>query len=206
MSGVVHLPPQPKKQSISSILARLRSYVFARPPRERRFTAGAAGPHDREPGRVYPITANGGRTVRSRPAPGTLQIRSRRIREQHLVELSGELDLRTRDPLAGALEAAVEDDSQQIVLDLSDLVDVDRAGLDTILTAHMRAGDELKPLVIVPGPRAVQRVFDDAQAPFCYVTTEGGPAAGASRSRSRRSGLSARPGRRTSVRHRQVRQ
>jgi anti-anti-sigma factor len=163
----------------------------------RRVAASDAPWPDRGPCRVHLITADGASTVPLRPALGTLGIRTRRARERHIVTLYGALTLRTRDPLAAVLEEALEDDSEQIVLDLGDLDSIDRAGLHTILLAHQRASDELKPLVIVPGPPAVQRVFDAAEAPFSYAAARDGAADAAARPRRRRTPLSRSAARRT---------
>ena len=199
MSRVVYLPRRPMKRSIRSLLARLRSTI--RPPRRRRPAATDPDPRLPQQCAVYPISANGVTGTCGAPAPGTLEISCRRSRGRHIIELSGELTVRTRDPLGEALEDALEDSSKQIVLDLSSLTAIDHAGLSTILTAHMRAGDELEALVVVPGPWAVQRVLEDAECPFSYAPsapTASGPgnrAGGATRSRGRRTGLHPRLGR-----------
>ena len=78
------------------------------------------------------------------------------------------------------------------------LESIDHAGLDTVLTAHLRAGDELKVLVVVPGPERVQRVLDDAQAPFVYASAPGGR----TRPRRRRAAGTARPRARPHTLHR----
>jgi anti-anti-sigma factor len=168
--------------------------VLRRRALRRHLAAIDANRPDRELYGVYPLTANGAAGALVPWVPGTLHIRSRRSRDQRIVELAGELNLRTRDPLADVLEEAREGDAGQIVLDLSDLVAIDHAGLDTILTAHLRASDELKLFLIVPGPPAVQRVLDRVQGPFTYATRRGYPSSARARSRGRRAGLSARPG------------
>jgi anti-anti-sigma factor len=146
---------------------------------------------ERDPCSVRSIAPGVARPAPIGAAPGRLGVRHRCDCGQHIVELCGELSMRTREPLVEALEEALEDDCEQIVLDLSDLDAIDLAGLDTLLVAHMRAGDELKPLVIVPGPPQVQRVLDAAQAPFAYAPARTGPAA---RSRGRRSRSGSRAG------------
>jgi anti-sigma B factor antagonist len=101
--------------------------------------------------------------------PGTLAVYAYNSADLYVVEVSGELNLVTRDRLAEALAEALEDGAGHVVLDLSRLETIDRAAVDTILTAHLRASDQLKQLVIVPGPSRVQRVFDLVQGPFCYA-------------------------------------
>jgi anti-anti-sigma factor len=95
----------------------------------------------------------------------------------YVVELSGVLDPARTQALAAVLEEALETDAGRIVLDLSNLEAIDRAGVYAILLVHLRAADQLKPLLIVPGPPAVQRVFDAVQGPFSYSGSSGALAA-----------------------------
>jgi anti-anti-sigma factor len=87
---------------------------------------------------------------------------------EYVVELSGVLNRATIQALATVLEEALETDAGRIVLDLSELEAIDRAGVYTILLAHLRAADQLRQLLIVPGPPVVQHVFDAVQGPFSY--------------------------------------
>jgi anti-anti-sigma factor len=159
VSGVVFLPPRPKpkQRRLHTAVARLGSLL----QRESRRGAG-------------PATGQ---------ASDELRVRSRRARGQHIIELAGSLNRRTRDPLVEVLEEVLEEDAGLLILDLDDLESIDPAGLDAVLTAHLRASDQLKVLLIVPGPQPVQRVFDGAQVPFLYASRRGGR--GASRARSR---------------------
>jgi anti-anti-sigma regulatory factor len=121
------------------------------------------------------------------PAPRPeLGLRSRRGPDGRVIALSGALHVRTCAPLVEALEDALADDAERIVLDLTALDSIDHPGLDAILTAHLRASDELKVLLIVPGPPRVQWVFDGIQGPFLYAARHGRRAAGHDRPRGRR--------------------
>ena len=199
MSGVAYLPPRPEKQHIRRVLARLRSVLLRKPLPGGSLTTDSQPPAG-APGGVYPITAAVA-TAGGLTAPDTLRIRSRRRGDQQIVVLSGELNVRNREPLTEALEQALEDDSNGIVLDLSDLVAIDHSGLDTILTAHLRASDMLKELLIVPGPAAVQRTLESARGLFSYAPGQDNRAGGGARSRGRRTGLSPRQGRRATLPH-----
>jgi anti-anti-sigma factor len=200
--SLAYLPPRPKQQPIRRVLARLRSVVLRKPVPGCRSSAPDSPAPGRMPCGVHPIGAAGASRSGDGAAPGTLRIHSRRARDQHLIELSGELNVRTRGPVEDAIERALEENSTGIVLDLSGVVAIDYAGLGTVLTAHLRASDELKPLVIVPGPPAVQRVFGDAQVPFTYVAGRGNRGAGAARARGRRAAASPRSGRGAMLPHR----
>jgi anti-anti-sigma factor len=86
-----------------------------------------------------------------------------------VIRLSGQLDRGTNERLSEVLSSALEGAAQRIVLDLSQLRVIDVWGLHPILTAHLRASDQHKQLLIVPGSDAVQRVLDSIHAPFDYT-------------------------------------
>jgi anti-anti-sigma factor len=76
-----------------------------------------------------------------------------------VVEPRGVLDLST----AGALEAELgrlADEARSVVLDLRAVEFMDSTALAVILRINARAKDGPFDLVVVPGPRAVQRVFE----------------------------------------------
>jgi anti-anti-sigma regulatory factor len=184
VSRVVYLPPRPKPQNVRSSPARLWSRLrrVAVPWR----SAAAAEDKSRS---IYPLTAGGATRAGGPPRAGTLRIGSRGSVGQSIIEVSGELVLRTRDPLAAAVEEALEDDCEEILLDLSGLVAIDHAGLETILVSHLRASDERKPLLIVPGPPAVQCVLEAVQGPFSFAARAGNQLPARPRSRGRRAAL-----------------
>jgi anti-anti-sigma factor len=182
VSGVIFLPPRPKRRHIYLVVSRLRSALRRGPTPWRR------APNDAR------VAADLGR-----PAQGELRVR-RRHRHRHrdgryTIAVSGALNASTRDRLVEGLEDALEDDAGEIVLDLSALEAIDHPGLGTILTAHLRASDELKLLVIVPGPEPVQRVIDAVQGPFLYVSRRGDRTRTRARSRFARAGVPSRSGR-----------
>ena len=75
------------------------------------------------------------------------------------VTLNGELDLATAPKLADAL-ADMPDSTGVVILDLSDLTFMDSAGLHVILTARNRLADAGRGLMLVPGSRQVQSIFE----------------------------------------------
>jgi anti-anti-sigma factor len=113
----------------------------------------------------------GGAGIDARPVtgPGTLAIRVRRSVDGCVIELSGECTATGVSRLAETLEQAIEQGGETIQLDLSKLEAIDRSGVHTILTAHLRAGNQLQQFLIVPGRGSVQRVLDGVQGPFAYV-------------------------------------
>jgi anti-anti-sigma factor len=97
---------------------------------------------------------------------------------RHTLSLGGELDIASASTLHGAISRMLGRASQgdAIVLDLSRLMFIDSTGLaEIILTSQLceRDGHEF---ALVPGPRAVQRLFEltgllDA-LPFVEATTD----------------------------------
>ena len=73
------------------------------------------------------------------------------------LSLSGELDVATAPRLEEALSNA---DGVVVILDLRRLTFMDSSGLHTILSAHARLSDANRRLVLVPGPPAVQQIFE----------------------------------------------
>lgn len=80
------------------------------------------------------------------------------------ITLAGELDLASSAEVEPVLREAK---TEQSLLDLRDVTFMDSSGLRLILTAHAAARREGQSLEIVPGPPAVQRVFQ-----ICGVENE----------------------------------
>lgn len=76
------------------------------------------------------------------------------------VIVEGELDLAAAPSVEELLRAPLQDGVERRVLDLRGLTFMDSSGLRTILSAHGAARREGWALQIVPGPPAVQRVFE----------------------------------------------
>lgn len=72
------------------------------------------------------------------------------------ITLAGELDLASAAEVEPVLREA---GAEQRLLDLRDLTFMDSSGLRLILSAHAAARRDGRSLAIVPGPPAVQRVF-----------------------------------------------
>jgi anti-sigma B factor antagonist len=75
-----------------------------------------------------------------------------------VVAISGELDLDTMGELNAAL--AVDAGLATTVIDLRGLTFIDSSGVSGVMTAARRARDAGARLVCVPGPAAIQRVFE----------------------------------------------
>jgi anti-sigma B factor antagonist len=93
------------------------------------------------------------------PRPGELTIDERREDGTVILGFAGELDIAT----AGAVEAAVDraraGDLERLVLDLRELEFLDSTGIQAVLRADLASREDPFELVVVRGPRAVERLF-----------------------------------------------
>jgi anti-sigma B factor antagonist len=94
--------------------------------------------------------------VRTEPEPRPFRCEVAHEGEVVWIALAGELDLAS----APKVEPVLRDSAgRQKVLDLRELTFLDSSGLRLILAAHAAARRDGAILEIVPGPPAVQRVF-----------------------------------------------
>ena len=91
---------------------------------------------------------------------GYLELRAERSGDEHVIALSGELDLDCADRVTQELLRAEATDARRIVLDLSDLRFMDSTGIRLILAADARSRMDGDRLVLIRGPRSVHRVFE----------------------------------------------
>ena len=76
------------------------------------------------------------------------------------LELVGELDLSTVDPLKLRLELVERESPETIVVDLRRVTFMDSMGLGILVSHRLRARQAGRRLVLVEGPRHVQDVFE----------------------------------------------
>lgn len=108
---------------------------------------------------------SGDRSVRPSPgermyAVGRLQVRSERHGTDHVVAVSGELDLATAQGVEDALKAAETSDADRVILDLSALEFIDSTGVQLVILANARSQVDGCRLRLLRGPAQVQRVFE----------------------------------------------
>jgi anti-sigma B factor antagonist len=75
----------------------------------------------------------------------------------------GEWDLAQKQAMLGTIRAAFERHPECVVLDLSGLRFIDSSGVHVVIELRKRSMLQNTRLVIVPGPRAVQRLFELCQ-------------------------------------------
>jgi anti-sigma B factor antagonist len=92
-----------------------------------------------------------------------LHIRTASIDDGVCLSLVGELDIATADSVKSALEGMQAESPGVLMIDLRELAFMDSTGLQVVLQAARRADAHGGRLVLVRGPRPVQRVFELAQ-------------------------------------------
>jgi anti-anti-sigma factor len=76
------------------------------------------------------------------------------------IALEGEWDLAEREATRRAVHSALARRPEQVVLDLSRLTFIDSSGVHGTMELARRSAARNIRLAIIPGPRAVQRVFE----------------------------------------------
>jgi len=92
--------------------------------------------------------------------PPEFRILTNRAGSTVTVALYGELDMATAPELDAQLQRLRgEDGIRRVIVDLRTLTFLDSTGLETILRLDSRSREEGYEVVIVRGPRAVERLF-----------------------------------------------
>jgi anti-anti-sigma factor len=76
------------------------------------------------------------------------------------IVFQGEWDLAQRQRTSEAVDMALRSRPECLVLDLGGLEFIDSTGVHVLIDAHRRCEANGLRLVVIPGPRAVQRVFE----------------------------------------------
>jgi anti-anti-sigma factor len=87
----------------------------------------------------------------------------RRRRGTYLIHVYGELDLATVADFDAELNRALSSASQKIVVDLAELASIDSTGLRSLVLFNERCEAAGRELVIRPGSRRLQKVFEATQ-------------------------------------------
>ncbi len=95
------------------------------------------------------------------PDPGPFHVDAEREGASVRVALAGELDIATLPRLAEALaEVRAQELPRRLILDLRGLQFLDSMSLEFLLQLHADQASEGGELVLVRGPRAVNRLFE----------------------------------------------
>ncbi len=100
------------------------------------------------------------RADRPRPVPSRLGITVSAHGTTTTIALAGEWDLAEQPATRRAIRDALRPSPECLVLDLSQLTFIDSSGIHVVLELQKASTQQNVRLVIVPGPRAVQRPFE----------------------------------------------
>ncbi len=102
------------------------------------------------------MTATGSREQ----LPYTFRINASEQGATSTIELFGEWDLAQQPATTDAIAQVLDRRPACLVLDLSRLSFIDSSGVHGVISTRKRCAAQATHLVIIPGPRAVQRVFE----------------------------------------------
>ena len=94
------------------------------------------------------------------PDPGHFHVNAERIGASALIEVEGELDIATLPELERAVTRMRSQALERLVIDLRKLDFLDSMSIELLLRVHGELTATGAELVVVRGPRAVNRVFD----------------------------------------------
>ena len=94
------------------------------------------------------------------PEPGHFHVSAERIGAGALVEVEGELDIATVPELERAVTRMRSQGLERLVIDLRRVSFLDSMSIELLLRLHGELTAAGASLVIVRGPRAVDRIFD----------------------------------------------
>lgn len=93
-------------------------------------------------------------------ADGTLVVRTAKEGDAHMISLCGELDLANAGTAKTALDASLEEDTSQVVIDMRELDFIDSTGIALLVAALGNNGDETRVRFIPSSAPAVTRVLE----------------------------------------------
>lgn len=92
--------------------------------------------------------------------PGHFHVNAERVGSDALVAVEGELDIATVPELERAVTRMRSQGLERLVIDLRELSFLDSMSIELLLRLHGELTATGAELVIVRGPRAVNRIFD----------------------------------------------
>jgi anti-sigma B factor antagonist len=116
------------------------------------------------------------------PHPGEFRVQSERFGANAMVAVEGELDIATLPALRDAVASIRDERTEHLVIDLRALAFLDSVSIEFLLRLKTELAETGASLVIVRGPRAVDRVFELMELgrvlalvdePPAYVTPSG---------------------------------
>lgn len=93
-------------------------------------------------------------------ADGTLVVRTAREGDTHVVSFRGELDLANASTAEAALNASLESDGAQVIVDMRELEFIDSTGIALLVAALGHNGSEARVRFVPSASPAVTRVLE----------------------------------------------
>lgn len=93
-------------------------------------------------------------------ADGTLVVRTAREGDTQVVSLCGELDLANASTAEAALDASLESDGAQVIVDMRELEFIDSTGIALLVAALGHNGSEARVRFVPSASPAVTRVLE----------------------------------------------
>jgi anti-sigma B factor antagonist len=94
------------------------------------------------------------------PGPSKFELRAERFGSTAQVSVKGELDIATLPEFEQVVASMRSPDLERLVIDLRGLAFLDSMSIELLLRLHGELAAKGAELVIVRGPRAVERVFE----------------------------------------------
>jgi anti-sigma B factor antagonist len=94
------------------------------------------------------------------PQPGHFRVRTEHVGPNVRLVVEGELDIATLPVLTDAVAAVRDEALEHLVVDLRELTFLDSMSIEYLLRLHAKLADTGAELVIVRGPRGVDRLFE----------------------------------------------
>lgn len=92
------------------------------------------------------------------PQPFRIELEPHRV--TIVLAVHGEIDLATAGTVSARLREMMEAGFRRVVLDLRQVSFIDSTGLRAVFDAHMASADAEIEFMLIPGPEAVQRLFE----------------------------------------------
>lgn len=99
-------------------------------------------------------------TSERRDAPQPFRIELEPHRVTIVLAVHGEIDLATSGTVTARVREVMEAGFHRVVLDLREVSFIDSSGLQAVLEANAAGRDAQVEFMLIPGPEAVQRMFD----------------------------------------------
>jgi anti-anti-sigma factor len=103
--------------------------------------------------------------------PGGLRIVVSQQKAMTTIALDGEWDLAEQERMRGTIRDALGRQPERVVLDLSRLTFIDSSGIHGVLDLARRSSRLRIDLVVIPGARAVRRLFELCRLSETLIST-----------------------------------